>query len=137
MDTKYQNDFKRLVTLLSTEKIDFVVVGSLALKTLGLPCKPHDIDLEVCCSDDKYEKLKFLSDAFTCATDQKCYSCLCFCFGSTIVNIFRVEEFSKNIVMKDFIKYKTVDEVLKYKLGYKRTKDLMFYHNIITWLSNM
>ena len=106
---------------------DYCVVGSLALQVCGFPInrEPHDIDIEVVGNDKVRAVLEALSKSnppkSTYLSDPNRYD---FVWNDTIVNVWIVDKLEKQFVWKDYIKYATVQDVIKEKMEYKRLKDI-------------
>lgn len=106
---------------------DYCVVGSLALQACGFPInrEPHDIDIEVVGNDKVRAVLEALSKSnppkSTYLSDPNRYD---FVWNDTIVNVWIVDKLEKQFVWKDYIKYATVQDVIKEKMEYKRLKDI-------------
>ena len=106
---------------------DYCVVGSLALQVCGFPInrEPHDIDIEVVGNDKVRAVLEALSKSnppkSTYLPDPNRYD---FVWNDTIVNVWIVDKLEKQFVWKDYIKYATVQDVIKEKMKYKRLKDI-------------
>ena len=106
---------------------DYCVVGSLALQVCGFPInrEPHDIDIEVVGNDKVRAVLEALSKSnppkSTYLPDPNRYD---FVWNDTIVNVWIVDKLEKQFVWKDYIKYATVQNVIKEKMKYKRLKDI-------------
>lgn len=106
---------------------DYCVVGSLALQVCGFPMnrEPHDIDIEVVGNDKVRAVLEALSKSnppkSTYLTDPNRYD---FVWNDTIVNVWIVDKLEKQFVWKDYIKYATIQDVIKEKIKYKRLKDI-------------
>ena len=106
---------------------DYCVVGSLALQVCGFPInrEPHDIDIEVVGNDKVRAVLEALSKSnppkSTYLPDPNRYD---FVWNETIFNVWIVDKLEKQFVWKDYIKYATVQDVIKEKMKYKRLKDI-------------
>ena len=106
---------------------DYCVVGSLALQVCVFPMnrEPHDIDIEVIGNDKVRAVLEALSKSnppkSTYLSDPNRYD---FVWNDTIVNVWIVDKLEKQFVWKDYIKYATVQDVIKEKMEYKRLKDI-------------
>jgi CRISPR/Cas system-associated exonuclease Cas4 (RecB family) len=107
---------------------DCMVVGSIALEICGFPMRRevHDIDIEVKDST----KARLALTALTKATNanhkeyDKVRNHIDFNWNGIGVNVWLVPELNKQHIWKDYIKYATINEVLKVKLGYGRSKDI-------------
>lgn len=105
---------------------DYCVVGSLALQVCGFPLnrEPHDIDIEVIGNDKVKAVMEALSESnspnSTYLPDPNRYD---FVWNDTIVNVWIVDKLEKQFVWKDYIKYATIQDVIKEKIKYKRLKD--------------
>lgn len=105
---------------------DYCVVGSLALQVCGFPInrEPHDIDIEVIGNDKVKAVMEALSESnsskSTYSPDPNRYD---FVWNDTIVNVWIVDKLEKQFVWKDYIKYATIQDVIKEKIKYKRLKD--------------
>lgn len=105
---------------------DYCVVGSLALQVCGFPLnrEPHDIDIEVIGNDKVRAVMEALSESnsskSTYSPDPNRYD---FIWNDIIVNVWIVDKLEKQFVWKDYIKYATVQDVIKEKIKYKRLKD--------------
>ena len=106
---------------------DYCVVGSLALQVCGFPInrEPHDIDIEVIGNDKVRAVMEALSESnspkSTYLPDPNRYD---FVWNDTIVNVWIVDKLEKQFVWKDYIKYATIQDVIKEKIKYKRLKDI-------------
>lgn len=106
---------------------DYCVVGSLALQVCGFPInrEPHDIDIEVVGNEKAIAVLEALSQSYppksTYLSEPNRYD---FVWNDTIVNVWIVDKLEKQFVWKDYIKYATVQDVIKEKMKYKRQKDI-------------
>ena len=106
---------------------DYCVVGSLALQVCGFPMnrEPHDIDIEVIGNDKVRAVMEALSESnspkSTYLPDPNRYD---FVWNDTIVNVWIVDKLEKQFVWKDYIKYATIQDVIKEKIKYKRLKDI-------------
>lgn len=106
---------------------DYCVVGSLALQVCGFPInrEPHDIDIEVVGNEKVRAVMEALSKSYppksTYLSDPNRYD---FVWNDTIVNVWIVDKLEKQFVWKDYIKYATVQDVIKEKIKYKRQKDI-------------
>lgn len=106
---------------------DYCVVGSLALQVCGFPInrEPHDIDIEVVGNDKVRAVMEALSKSnppkSTYLPDPNRYD---FVWNDTIVNVWIVDKLEKQFIWKDYIKYATVQDVIKEKMKYKRQKDI-------------
>lgn len=106
---------------------DYCVVGSLALQVCGFPMnrEPHDIDIEVVGNDKVRAVLEALSKSnppkSTYLPDPNRYD---FVWNETVVNVWIVDKIEKQFVWKDYIKYATIQDVIKEKIKYKRLKDI-------------
>lgn len=106
---------------------DYCVVGSLALQVCGFPInrEPHDIDIEMVGN----EKVRAVMEALSKSNPPKStylpypnrYD---FVWNDTIVNVWIVDKLEKQFVWKDYIKYATIQDVIKEKIKYKRLKDI-------------
>lgn len=105
---------------------DYCVVGSLALQVCGFPLnrEPHDIDIEVIGNDKVKAVMEALSESnsskSTYSPDPNRYD---FIWNDIIVNVWLVDKLEKQFIWKDYIKYATVQDVIKEKIKYKRLKD--------------
>lgn len=105
---------------------DYCVVGSLALQVCGFPMnrEPHDIDIEVIGNDKVKAVMEALSKSnspkSTYSPDPNRYD---FVWNDTVVNVWIVDKLEKQFVWKDYIKYATIQDVIKEKIKYKRLKD--------------
>lgn len=106
---------------------DYCVVGSLALQVCGFPInrEPHDIDIEVVGNEKAIAVLEALSQSCppksTYLSDPNRYD---FVWNDTIVNVWIVDKLEKQFVWKDYIKYATIQDVIKEKMEHKRLKDI-------------
>ena len=106
---------------------DYCVVGSLALQVCGFPInrEPHDIDIEVVGNDKVRAVMEALSQSnppkSTYLPEPNRYD---FVWNDTIVNVWIVDKLEKQFVWKDYIKYATIQDVIKEKIKYKRLKDI-------------
>jgi len=105
---------------------DYCVVGSLALQVCGFPMnrEPHDIDIEVIGNDKVKAVMEALSESnspkSTYLPDPNRYD---FVWNDTVVNVWIVDKLEKQFIWKDYIKYATIQDVIKEKIKYKRLKD--------------
>ena len=105
---------------------DYCVVGSLALQVCGFPMnrEPHDIDIEVIGNDKVKAVMEALSESnspkSTYLPDPNRYD---FIWNDTVVNVWIVDKLEKQFIWKDYIKYATIQDVIKEKIKYKRLKD--------------
>lgn len=123
-------NLKSLVEFLEKDlNAEYCVVGSLALNICGFPIgrEPHDIDIEII----KNKKVKTVLEALERSNSisynskyPKDPNRFDFKWGEVEVNAWVVDKLEKNFVWKDFIKYATVEDVLKAKLKYGRSKDV-------------
>jgi len=133
-------------------QFDFLVVGSLALKTCGLPIKdvPHDIDVEVESNDESdHMRLVSLFSALADAYGSDYYKeneyriegnankPFIFEFNGTLINIWLVKEFTHRYIYLDYVKYATIYSVLKAKMSYHRPKDYRDLNYIISELQKL
>lgn len=140
MKQQVKTDLQKVIRFLENRKMDFKVVGSIALEVCGMPLnrEPEDIDLEVVCSNRQEEIFKALAeqygnDFFTHA-EYNITGCshkpYIFKFGETKINVWCFKEFSTSgYVEKDGVKYGTVMDTLTKKMAYKRAKD---YDDLLT-----
>lgn len=144
MEEKLVN-FKRklgaVADFLESRGLKFMVVGSGALLTCGIPIRREvgDIDLEVCCNGKEADVFKVLQDATFPQNSQyqslKSDKPYIFTYRGVKVNVWAVEEFShKQCVEKDGILYATAYSVLKKKMAYRRPKDLEDLTHIVKTL---
>lgn len=138
--------------VLSPHKMDFLIVGSLALHKLGTEVdEPHDIDMEVICTPEQEEQVfKLLSDSQANTLyhmkeeegyhsnaerrmDKVTWSHKPYLFqwGDVIINVWVVSEFSHEYVTLDSgIKFAKVMSVIRKKIAYQRNKDRAFLINL-------
>lgn len=146
MKEQVKTDLNKVARFLENRKMDFKVVGSIALEVCGLPIgrEPEDIDLEVICSNRQEEIFKALADQYGnnyyTQSEYNLPNCLhkpyIFKFGETKINVWAMKQFtSERFVEKDGIKYAVVQDVLRNKLAYKRAKDFSDLLTIIGRLS--
>ena len=146
MKEQVKKDLNKVARFLENRKMDFKVVGSIALEVCGLPIgrEPEDIDLEVICSNRQDEIFKALADQYgnTYYTQSEynlpngSHKPYIFKFGETKINVWAMKQFtSERFVEKDGIKYAVVQDVLRNKLAYKRAKDFSDLLTIIGRLS--
>ena len=146
MKEQIKTDLNKVARFLEKRKMDFKVVGSIALEVCGLPIgrKPEDIDLEVICSNRQEEIFKALADQYGnnyyTQSEYNLPNCshkpYIFKFGETKINVWAMKKFtSERFVEKDGIKYAVVQDVLRNKLAYKRAKDFSDLLTIIGRLS--
>lgn len=121
---------------LKSIKIPYIVVGSVALKVLGVPINRelHDIDIEVVCDEKQELVFKKIAEAQgTNLHKVKETNLPGFEHKPYVFNIFNVqinvwisrEKFSHpNILQKCNICFPTIDSLLKTKAIYHRPKDL-------------
>ena len=120
----------------------YMVVGSGALYACGIPLAraPHDIDLEVICSDAQWKVFEALAESdgndfhknkeedFALKNffvDKPCIFNIKV-KGSDekiLVNVWRVKKFNNSYLSNHSIKFATVESVLKIKMLYGRKKD--------------
>lgn len=125
------------------DKVDsYMVVGSGALYACGIPIGrvPHDIDLEVICSDAQWKVFEDLAESegndFHKSEEKDCALKNFFenkpCIFSIkvkgsdekiLVNAWRVKKFNHSYLSNHSIKFATVESVLKIKMLYGRKKD--------------
>lgn len=145
MNEQIKKDLGKVKRFLDNRKIEFKVVGSIALEVCGLPIgrQVDDIDLEVVCSNRQEEIFKALAEAqgnnFFEQSDYSIKGCshkpYIFQFGKTKVNVWCFKEFSSPAyVEKDDMRYATIMDVLTKKLAYKRAKD---FTDLLTIVSNL
>lgn len=120
----------------------YMVVGSGALYACGIPLAraPHDIDLEVICSDAQWKVFEALAESegndFHKNKEKDCALKNFFenkpCVfnikvkGSDekiLVNVWRVKKFNHPYLCNYSIKFATVESTLKIKMLYGRKKD--------------
>lgn len=139
--------------VLEPNKIDFLIVGSLALKKLGMECdEPHDIDMEVICTSEQEKIFKLLSDSRNndfYETDEKIgylskaerrmdkvtWSKKPYIFEwcGVLINIWVVSEFSHPyITLQNGINYAQIMSVIRKKIAYNRQKDMRFLIRLAT-----
>lgn len=145
----FKSNVNVLKRFLDSQKLDFMVVGSGALLICGFPLgrEPHDIDVEVQCTEEQEKVLKTAADL--CGNnfyetkeeypeitgfDHKPYIFqLPLSNGKIIVNAWAVRKFThKQFVTSDDVKYATVTSVLRRKMAYKRIKDYRDANAIIS-----
>ena len=127
---KFNRDLEVISDFLENQHLTFMVVGSGALLTCGIPIKREvgDIDIEVCCDEKEARVFKILQDAsfpqysqYQILKKDKPYI---FTYKGIKVNVWVVEEFThKQWVEKNHIRFATVYSVLQRKMAYKRVKD--------------
>lgn len=128
--------FLSMTIFLEGEKIPYIVVGSIALRALGVPLnrEVHDIDIEVIASERQEQIFKEFADASgnhlheqkettLQGFEHKPYMFIC---NGTKVNVWvSREKFSHpRIVQIASIGFPTVDTLLQAKATYHRPKDL-------------
>lgn len=119
-------------------KSNIMVLGSGALMTCGLPMDnaPHDIDLDIICSEEDERILKAITDiggnslynnkeTYVNSVHKPYIFKIPFQgFNDIIVNVWAVKEFSHaEFICREGIKYATAWDVLKVKASYARKKD--------------
>lgn len=146
MKEQVKTDLNKVARFLENRKMDFKVVGSIALEVCGLPIgrEPEDIDLEVICSNRQEEIFKALADQYgnnyyiqsEYNLPNYSHKPYIFKFGETKINVWAMKQFtSERFVEKDGIKYAVIQDVLRNKLAYKRAKDFSDLLTIIGRLS--
>ena len=133
------------------DKVDsYMVVGSGALYACGIPIDrvPHDIDLEVICSDAQWKIFEALAESegndfhknkgkiAHCRTFFENKPCI---FNikvkgsdeKILVNVWRVKKFNHSYLSNHSVKLATVESVLKIKMLYGRKKDWRYLTYII------
>lgn len=149
-------DFKEKV--LDKEQMKCLVVGSLALNLLGLTeTEPHDVDIEVICTEEQEEKFKMLAssqgnnfflkeaDQYSSEAEKRMdkvtwtHKPYIFKWRNTLINIWAVREFSHDNVIKLYngVCVAPVMSVVRKKVAYKRTKDIQFVANIAKKFLNL
>lgn len=127
---KFNEDLKKFKKFLDEKKIDFMVVGSGALLSCGIPLNRccNDIDIEVICNEDdeKFFKLLQASSNIKVENDYtgKTFPYI-FTYQGIKINVWVVNYFSHNhYLLNDFgVKIASVFSVLKRKMDYRRRKD--------------
>lgn len=144
MEEKRQKFFRRVgeVSVFLRGKVEgFMVVGSGALLACGVPMRdfPHDIDLEVKCSDVQWKVFEALAEAvgndyykrkeedFALKTLYEKKPCIFSIKGyndeDILLNVWKVKKFNHPCVYVNGIPYATVASVLEVKMMIGRKKD--------------
>ena len=120
-----------------SRKIDFKIVGSLAMDVCGFPYReiPHDIDIEAICTESQKEILKALSEQHGSYFHNYPGKPYVFEMNGWIINVWALDKFSsEKYVEQNGIKYGVVMDTLKKKMEYKRVKD---YEDMITLINKL
>ena len=117
-------DFVKFVT----EELngDYVICGSLALKTCGFPVnrQPKDLDIRIKVDEKSKEILRGLAAACEEPLKYADDNHFRISWKGLIVDIWLVEKIEGEFVWKDYLKYAGVSSVLKEKFRYARCKDV-------------
>lgn len=128
---------KVISEFLKSRRINFKIVGSLALDICGLPYRetPHDINIEAICTISQKEILKALSEQYGSSSHNYPGKPYVFEMAGWTVNIWSLDKFShEKYVEKDGVKYGVVMDVLSEKMKYKRVKD---YDDMMTLINKL
>ena len=134
-------DFEQQV--LVPNKMDYLIVGSLALNLLGLENEVHDIDLEVICTPEQEAAIfRLLSRSQQYTFHEQNYSGTAearmdkitwspkpylFSWNGVMINVWVVSKFSHPYVtLKSGHNVATLMSVLRKKTAYNREKDVRF-----------
>lgn len=137
----------------NTNKIEYIVTGTVALAMLGVPSNPNDIDIKVFHlkeeQEAKLKELQFLSGLGKKNYEGKCYS---FMIGGTKVNALVDNTESYDEILSQEVTLDIIDEAqakhrligvqlvflaLKDKMKLKDTKIKTYMLNLITNLAQL
>lgn len=130
MEKNFEEKVKNFVNFITKElNGDYVICGSLALKTCGFPINREPKDLDIRIKVDEKSKEIFKALAAACEEPLKYADDNHFriSWKGLIVDIWLVEKIEDEFVWKDYLKYAGVSSVLKEKFKYARSKDTSDY----------
>ena len=137
---------EKLSNILEIDKNNILVGGSLSLFISGFPIEGYinDLDIEIEFSKNMFEKLSLIQKTTNSKRNSVEYygdfdktPRFDIIIDGFKVNVWLPKQLSEMFVYKDYVKYKAPMEVLKYKLGYARVKDIQYYKLLISKLTSM
>lgn len=147
-DADLQKALLKLNAFCVTNKIKYVVTGTMALSMLGIPSQPEDIDILIFrASDQQLSKLKELHDLAGIGNENYDGECYTFIINDIKINAIisksedGYEEPEKKIVAVGYTNTKTHEKfyiyvynvftALEAKMRLRRYKDITYMSNLI------